>query len=205
MKSCSLSPASKRISISVHGSHVANFRHTACYRHSTSTAPETLPGAYWDSVRHRKRVKKLRHAANQGVQSVNVITGEEASNTDPQLTVHHLNPLSKVCAGGESIHCVLTPYLTKNDVFSTRRDHHASRVYCRRLRMRSVSARGLLCTLFARGTHTPMSSNVGVHLLNYDKLWYGQRPQLGILYRAHSWIVYKCLYFRLNLMAMNTE
>ena len=36
-------------------------------------------------------------------------------------------------------------------------------------------------------------------------LGYGQRPQLRILYRAHSWIVYKCLYFRLNLMAMNTE
>ena len=36
-------------------------------------------------------------------------------------------------------------------------------------------------------------------------LGYGQRPQLRILYRAHSWIVYKCLYFRLNLMAVNTE
>ena len=37
----------------------------------------------------------LRHAANQEVQSVNVITGEEVSNTDPQLTVLHLNPMNK--------------------------------------------------------------------------------------------------------------
>ena len=30
-------------------------------------------------------------------------------------------------------------------------------------------------------------------------------PSSLMLYRVHSWIVYKCLYFHLNLMAMNTE
>ena len=55
MKSCSLSrvPASKHISITIRGSHVANFGHTAWYRHSTLTAPETLHGAYWDSARRK--------------------------------------------------------------------------------------------------------------------------------------------------------
>ena len=151
MKSCSLSrvPASKHISITIRGSHVANFGHTACYRHSTLTAPETLPGAYWDSVRregvskHYDTQPRPGHAANQEVQFVNVITGEEASNTDPQLTIHHLNPLNKRCAGGKSIHCVFTPYLTKKNqcIFHPSWRLATTRVgYCGRLRMRSVSA-----------------------------------------------------------------
>ena len=53
----------------------------------------------------------------------------------------------------------------------------ASWVYCRTLRIwgwsMSVGAWGLLCILFARSTHTPMSSNVGEYLLNNDTLWYG--------------------------------
>ena len=75
--------------------YVVNFGQSACYPHSTLAAPELLVPP--ETAYGIKRcVKTLRHAANQEVQTyVNVITGEEASNTDPQPTVHHLNPLNK--------------------------------------------------------------------------------------------------------------
>ena len=88
----------KTFSIFIRGSHVANFGHTACYRHSTLTAPETLPGAYWDSVLHRKARQNITDYGTQQTKRFNlfnVITGEEVSNTDPQLTVLHLNPINK--------------------------------------------------------------------------------------------------------------
>ena len=56
MKSCSLSLAPKRVAIFIRGSH------TACYRHSTLTAPETLPGAYWDSALHGKARQNITAA-----------------------------------------------------------------------------------------------------------------------------------------------
>ena len=176
MKSCSWSPESKSFSMAAR--HVVNFDQTACYRHSNLTAPETLPGAYWDSVLHRKRrVKTLWHAANQEFQSVNVITGEEASNMDPQLTVHHLNPLNN-CLYRRSIYCVFTPYLTKiRCIF-----HPSWRLATRRVGCRaehwgwpmSVGAWGLLCTHTFRkeGTHTD------------DTLWYGGFKRWRIVYTS---------------------
>ena len=80
----------------------------------------------WCLLRQRtaeRRVKTLRHAANQEVQFVNVISWEEASNTDPQLTVHHLNPLNKrLCR--RQIHPlrIYSIFDKKNDVVSTRRE-----------------------------------------------------------------------------------
>ena len=90
MKNYSLSLASKRFSISIYGSHVANFGHTACYRHSTLTAP--CRNVAWCLLRQRTASKGAsKHYGTQQTKRFNLlITGEEASNTDPQLTVHHL-------------------------------------------------------------------------------------------------------------------
>ena len=63
----------------IRGSHIANFDHTACYRHSTLTTPERCLVPTETAYGIERCVKTLQHTANQEV----------------QLTVHHLNPLNK--------------------------------------------------------------------------------------------------------------
>ena len=143
MKSCSLSLSSKRFSISIRGSHVANFGHTECYRHSTLTALERCLVPTETVYGIEMWVKTLRHAANQEV----------------QLTVHHLNPLNKrLCRRWIHPLHIYSIFDKKYPMYFppvVKTGDHASRVYCERLRLRSVSAWSLLCTLFARGdAHT---------------------------------------------------
>ena len=142
----------------------------------------------------KRSVKTLWHAAHQEVKSVNVTTGEEAYNPDPQLTVHPLSPLNK-CLYRLYIHPLhIYSICDKNPAYFPPAQTHnqASRVHCGRLRMTDVSqCLGLAVYTFrTEDTHTPMSSNVGEHLLNNDTLWYGFRPRLRICVpRAHSGIV----------------
>ena len=109
----------------------------------------------------------------------NVITGEEASNPDPQLTAHHLNPLNKrlyrhyihplriysIC--DEKKHCIF-----HSRRLATRRVGCQRKIEDDRWQSVHLTTWGLLCTLFARMTHTPMSSDIEEHLLINDKLWY---------------------------------
>ena len=95
--------------------HFDSPRHVAWCLLRQRTASKGASKHYW-----------LRHAANQEVQSVNVITGEEVSNTDPQLTVLHLNPINKrFCRRQIDPLHIYSIYEKKTDVFSTRRSERS--------------------------------------------------------------------------------
>ena len=106
-------------------------------------SPRTLPGAYWDSVRHRKVSQNIT-----GGSKPRGSTYRPPFESLKQTFVQAINPSIAYLLHIWQKNPMYFPPVVKTRV-------HASRVYCGRLRLRSVSAWSMLCTLFARGdAHT---------------------------------------------------
>ena len=129
MKSFSLSLASKRVSISI----LYPWEPHSMLSAQHFDSPRNLA---WCLLRQRAASKGAsKHYGSQHNKRFKLLTGE-ASNSDPQLTVHHLNPLNK---------CLYRQYIHPLRIYSTCDKKNQCIFYPRRLASRRVGCTAENC------------------------------------------------------------